>query len=272
MSEDHTTGTIVLIHGLWLHTTSWDPWIERYQRRGYRVLAPAWPRMDVPAAELRANPAVLGGLGVTEIAAHYERIVRGLDAPPILVGHSLGGLLVQLLLDRGLGACGVAIHSAPVKGVLGLPLSSIRASFPVLRSPGNRHRGVGLTPAQFHYGFTNTVGAAESMAIYDRYHVPSPGRPLWQAATANLLRNPPTKVDLRNGSRAPLLFVAGGADHTVPASINRENHRRYRHSTAVTDFREYPGRAHYTLGLPGWEQVADDALDWASAHAQSHSQ
>ena len=262
-----TPATIVLIHGLWLTPRGWEGWVDRYRSRGYTVLAPAWPGMDVEVEALRDDPSVMDGLGVTEIADHYTRIVRGLDEPPIIMGHSFGGLITQMLLDRGLGAAGVAIHPAPIKGVLRLPLSSLRSSFPVLRNPANRKRTVALTPEQFHYGFTNTLSQQDARPLYDRYHVPTPGRPLWQAATANLLPNPATKVDLRNHDRAPLLLVAGGADHTVPVSLVRENQRRYRHSTAVTDYKEYPGRPHFTMGVPGWEEVADYALRWATEHA-----
>jgi hypothetical protein len=174
-----------------------------------------------------------------------------------------------MLLDRGLGSAGVAIDSAPVKGVLRLPVTSLRSAFPVLNNPANRKRTVGLTPQQWHYGFTNTMGDAESQEAYDRYHVPSSGRPLWQAATANLLPDAATKVNFSNNERAPLLMIAGGADHTAPASMNRENVKRYHKSSAITDYREFAGRPHFTCGAPGWEDVADFALSWAARHSQA---
>jgi len=264
-------GTIVLVHGLWLTPRSWEHWANRYTGLGYQVLAPAWPGMEVEVEALRRDPSVMNGLGVTEVADHYEQIIRGLDAPLIIIGHSFGGLLVQILLDRGLGSAGVAIDSAPVKGVLRLPIAALRSSFPVLRNPANRKRTVGLSPKQFHYGFTNTLSEEESKPIYERYHVPSSGRPVWQVATANLLPNPATKVNLRNNERSPLLLIAGGADHTVPASLNRENFKRYRKSTATTDYKEFPGRPHLTGGVPGWEEVADYALDWATKHTARSS-
>lgn len=258
-----TQHTIMFIHGLWMTPLCWEHWIVRYQGRGHAVLAPAWPRMDVGEDALRADPSVLNGLGIAEIADHYDRQVRALDTAPILVGHSFGGLVVQLLLDRGLGAAGVALHAAPVKGVFAVPPVQLRANLPVLGHPGTCTRTVALTPEQFRYAFANTLTEEESRRAWERYHVPGPGRPIWQVVSGNLRRNPPNKVDLQNNQRAPLLFLAGGADRAVPAVVNRENARRYGRSAAVTGYREFPGRSHFTLGQPGWEEVADYALDWA---------
>jgi pimeloyl-ACP methyl ester carboxylesterase len=226
--------------------------------------------MEIEVEALREDPTPMNGLGVGEVAAHYEKLIRALDMPPIIMGHSFGGLITQVMLDRGLGSAGVAIHPAPVKGVYRLPISSLRSARPVLSNPANRNKTVALTPEQFHYSFTNTLSADESREIYDRYHVPAPGRPLFQAATANLLPNPVTKVNLRNNTRAPLLIIAGSADHTAPASMNRENAKRYRHSSAVTEYKEFPGRPHFTVGVPGWEDVADHAVNWAQEHAVAH--
>jgi alpha-beta hydrolase superfamily lysophospholipase len=261
-----TKGTIVLIHGLWLSSRSWEHWVDRYTEAGYNVLAPGWPGMDVDVDVLRKDPSVMNGLGVVEVADHYETLIRSLDTAPILMGHSFGGLLVEILLDRGLGSVGVAIHPAPPKGVLRLPISALRSAFPVLSNPANRKRTVSLTPEQWHYSFTNTMSEDDSRAAYSRYHVPAPGRPLFQAATANLSPGAATKVNFGNDDRAPLLLIAGGADHTVPASLVRENLKRYRKSTAVTDLQEYPDRSHFTAGSPGWEEVADYALGWAERH------
>lgn len=179
-----TKGTIVLIHGLWLTRLSWEDWVDRYTQAGYHVLAPGWPGMEVDVEALRKDPSVMNGLGVVEVADHYEQLVRTLDTAPILIGHSFGGLLVQILLDRGLGSAGVALHPAPPRGVLRLPVSALRSSFPVLSNPANRKKTVGLTRGQWHYAFTNTLSEQASNAAYDRYHVPCPGRPLFQAASA----------------------------------------------------------------------------------------
>ena len=258
-----TSDTIVLIHGLWMTPRSWEHWVSRYTAAGYTVLAPSWPGLPDDVEALNADPTPLATLTVRKIVDHYERIVRDLDRPPMIIGHSFGGTFVQMLLDRGLGAAGVAIASAPVKGVLRVPLSTVRATLPVLRSPANRHRAVPLTPEQFHYAFTNTLTATESRAVYDRYHVPAAGGVLFEGAFANLRPGAATKVDFANRNRAPLLFVAGGADRVIPAAVNRENARRYRRSSALTAYRLFPGRSHFTIGQPGWEEIADYALSWA---------
>ncbi|SEH03112.1 Lysophospholipase, alpha-beta hydrolase superfamily [Nonomuraea solani] len=267
MSEStDTKPPIVLIHGLWLTPRVWEHWIERYTRLGHQVSAPAWPGMEIEVEALRKNPEVMNGLGVTEVADFYEKVVREQAQPPLIVGHSFGGLITQILLDRGLGVAGVAIHPAPIKGVLRLPLSSLRSAFPVLSNPGNRSRTVALNARQFHYAFTNTLTAQESEAIYQRYHVPAPGRPVFQAATANLLRHPATRVNVHNDTRAPLLLIAGGADHTVPVTLVRETYQRYRKSRAVTDYQEFARMPHFSLGVPEWEKVADHVVHWAQRH------
>jgi len=257
------TDTIVLIHGLWMTPLSWEHWIARYEAAGCRVIAPAWPGLDGPVKELRSDPKPYERLGVKEIVDHYERIIRDLDAPPIIVGHSYGGAFTQVLLDRGLGSAGVAIDSAPTKGVLNLPLAQIRAASPVLRNPLNRRRAVMLTPKQFRYAFTNTSSDEDAARVYDRYPVPGPGRVLFDGAVASFSPRSPLRIDYRKPDRAPLLFIGGGADHTVPASVNRSNVKLYRKGTGVVAYREYPGRSHYTVGQDGWEDVADYALAWA---------
>jgi pimeloyl-ACP methyl ester carboxylesterase len=269
MSTDRPSPSepIVLIHGLWMTPLSWEHWAERYASRGHRVLCPAWPRMDRDSEALRREPSVLSGLGVTEIVDHYDGIVRELERPPIIMGHSFGGTFTQLLLDRGLGAAGVAIAPAPVKGVLRLPLAALRSSFPVLRNPANRNRAVPFTPKQFHYAFTNTLTEEESAAAYERYHVPGSGRVVFQAATANLNPRAPTKVDFHKEDRAPLLVLGADQDHTIPASLARETATRHSKSKAVTDYKEFPDRSHFILGQDGWEEVADYALGWATSHA-----
>jgi alpha-beta hydrolase superfamily lysophospholipase len=258
-----TPDTIVLIHGLWMTPLSWEHWIDRYQRRGFRVLAEPWPGMDVPIDQLRADTSKIDHLGVTEVTDHYDAIIRGLDRPPIVMGHSFGGAITQLLLDRGLGAAGVAIDSAPIKGVLALPASTLRTGFPALKDPRNTHRSVTLTPEEFHYAFTNTLSDEESLAVYERYAVPGPGRVLFQAAFANFNPHAATAVDFHNDDRAPLLIIAGGTDHVSPDAINRSEAKHQQKSAATTAYREFPGRSHFTLGQDGWEEVADFALSWA---------
>ena len=265
--DQATPDTIVLIHGLWMTALSWEHWVARYSSRGYRVIARSWPGMEGDVEQLRRDPSAIEHLGIGEIADHYEGIIRELDSLPIIMGHSFGGLITQLLLDRGLGAAGVAIDSAPVKGILALPLSTLRSGFPALKNPANNHKAVTLTPEEFHYAFTNTLSEEESAAVYARYAVPGPGRVLFQAALANLNPRAATRVDFHNDDRAPLLVIAGGEDHVSPVAINEATARLQGESQAVTDYKEFPGRSHYTLGQAGWEEVADYALRWATEHA-----
>ncbi len=223
--------------------------------------------MDIDINELRRDPSPIATLGVAEIVDHYEKIIRELDGPPTIIGHSFGGLITQILLDRGLGAAGVAIAPAPVKGILFLPFSTLKVSFPALSNPANDHRAVPLTPEQFHYAFTNNLSEEESLSVYNRYAVPGPDHVLFQAAFANFNPHAATAVDFHNSHRAPLLLISGGRDHVSPASVVEADFKLYRNSTAITQYKEYPERTHYTLGQTGWEDVADYALNWAMSHA-----
>jgi pimeloyl-ACP methyl ester carboxylesterase len=259
--------TIVLIHGLWMTPLSWEHWIERFTARDHSVLAPAWPGMDRDVGSLRADTASYAHLGVTEITDHYDKLIRELGSPPIIMGHSFGGLVTQLLLDRGLGAAGVAIDPAPPKGVLVIPPPSLRVASVALRNPGNRHRAQMLTAKQFRYAFGNTISEQESQAVYERYAVPGPGRTLFQAGLANFNPSAATKINFHNDDRAPLLILGGGKDHTVPPATTRSNFKLQSKSKAVTEYKEYEERSHWTCGEPGWEAVADHALEWAVAQA-----
>lgn len=263
--------TIVLINGLWMTALSWENWVKRYEDRGYRVIARSWPRMEGDIAELRRDPSPLADLGLGEIVDHYTGIIQNLEQPPIIMGHSFGGLITQILLDGGLGAAGVAIDSAPVKGILLLPFSTLRVGFPALRNPANVHKAGELTPEQFHYAFGNNLSEEESRKVYDRYAVPGPDLVLFQGAFANFNPHSPTTVNFHNDDRAPLLLIAGGKDHVAPASVTEANFKLYRKSKAITDYKEFPNRSHFTLGEPGWEEVADYALTWAVENAGAHT-
>ena len=256
--------TIVLIHGLWLTSRSWERWIDRYTGRGYRVLAPAWPGMEAEVEALNADPAPIGRLTVDRIVDHYEEIILSLERPPIIMGHSFGGTFTQILLDRGLGAAGVGVASATVKGVRDLPLSTIKVAAPAL-NPLKRDEAVPLTAKEFHYAFANTLTQAESDAIYRRYHVPAATTVLHEYAFANFHRDAPTAVDFRREARAPLLFIAFGEDHVMPPKVVGHTEEKYDDSVSITEFREFPGRPHFPAA-PGWEEVADYALTWAEAH------
>jgi len=257
--------TVLLIHGLWMTSLCWEHWTERFRGRGINVIAPGWPGTEVPIEDLRKDASALAPLGVREIVDHYDKIIRALDRPPVLMGHSFGGLFVQMLLDRGLGAAGISIDGAPAKGIKLLPASALVVAGYALKNPANRHRTVALNGKQFHYAFGNSLTREQSDAVHARYAIPGPGRPLFQAAFANVTRDAATTVNFANSKRAPLLLVGGGKDHVVPASVTKTTKKKYKQSTAVTDLTIYPDRTHYTLGQQGWEKVADDSLAWARA-------
>jgi pimeloyl-ACP methyl ester carboxylesterase len=251
----------VLIHGVWMTPRCWEFWVPYYEAKGFRVLAPPWPGFEIEVEALREHPEVVERLDTQTIAHHYETIIRALDKPPIIIGHSMGGALTQIMLDRGLGVAGVAIDSAPVKGVIRLPASTIKVLWPVLKRPANRHKAVAFTPEEFHYAFCNTMTREDSDKVYERYAIPCPGRLIFEGATANFRPHAASTVDFDREDRAPLLFIGGGADHTMPAKLNRWNYDHY--NSGIVAFHEFAGRDHWTCGAPGWEQVADYALDWA---------
>lgn len=257
---------IVLIHGLWVTPRCWDFFRARFESLGHEVLAPAWPGITGEPADMRRDPSGLNGVGAEMVVEHYAKIIRDLPEPPIIMGHSYGGLITQVLIDRGLGAGGVAIDSVPPKGVFILPLSTYLALLPSFLKPGT-YRGTFLfTLKQFWRVFANTLTEPEVREAYERNAIPAPGRAIFQAALANLMPRSPTAVDFRNGSRAPLLLIGGEKDVIMPAALNRKNFRKYR-GTAVTDYMEFPGRSHYLIAENGWEEVADHALSWACAKA-----
>jgi pimeloyl-ACP methyl ester carboxylesterase len=259
--------TVVLIHGFWVTPRSWEHWKSHYEQRGLRVLTPTYPGFEVEVEALNADPTPIAEVTLPQIVEHVGAVVRALDTPPILIGHSAGGTITQLLLDRGLGACAVVLNSAPTEGVRVTPLSQLRSTWTVLKNPANRHRAVGLTEEQWHYAFTNTFPEEESRALYRRYHIPASGRILWNSVLANLMPGPQdAHVDYGNEARPPLLFVSGGEDHIMPPAVQRSNAAHYR-GTTVTEIREYPGYAHLLPAQPGWERIADEVLDWALAHA-----
>jgi pimeloyl-ACP methyl ester carboxylesterase len=256
---------VVLIHGLWVNGRSWEEWVEHYTAAGYEVHAPSWPGLEGDPAELRRHPTY-GGVGIGEVTDFYAEVASRLSRPPIVIGHSYGGLVTQLLVDRGVAAAGVAIHSAPIKGVLRLPATTLRATSPALRHPSSYRGTVLLSKKQWHWRFCSTFTTEESDALYDRYCIPAPGKPLYQSGLANFMRNPVCKVDLKKQDRPPLLFIATDkADHVVPGSMNRENAKRYK--GGKTEYKEFPGRPHLVSSAPGWEEIADYAVEWGVANA-----
>ena len=256
--------TVVFVHGLWLHATSWSPWAEFFEAAGYSTLAPGWPGEAATVMECREHPERVAGIGVAQAVEQYAAAIRGLPEPPIVIGHSFGGLIVQQLVCRRLASAAVAIDPAQIKGVFALPPAQLRSGFPVLGNPANRKKAVSLTADQFRYGFGNAIPAEESDALHDRWTIPSPGRPLFEAAFANFSANSPVMVDVRNSDRGPLLMVSGTRDHTVPDAVTRGAYKLYRHSTAVTDLLQFD-RGHSLTIDHGWPEIADAALDWLRA-------
>ena len=251
---------VVFVHGLWLLPSSWDRWASVFEEAGFTALTPGWPDDPETVAEANANPEVFAHKSVGQVADHFEGVIRRLDRRPAVVGHSFGGLLTQILAGRGLSAVSVAIDPAPFRGVLPLPISSLKSAFPVLGNPANRNRAVPLTYDQFRYGFANAVSEEEAKELYETYAVPASGTPLFQAATANLNPWTEAKVDSKNPERGPLLIISGEKDHTVPWAIANASYKRQKRNEGVTEIAEIPGRGHALTIDSGWREVADTAL------------
>ena len=267
MADSTAPDTIVLIHGFWVTPRSWENWKARYEERGFRVLTPTYPGFEGEVEALNADPTPITEVTLAQIVDHLAGVIGQLDRQPILIGHSAGGAITQILLDRGYGAVGVALNSAPTEGVRVLPLSQLKSTFVAFKNPANRHRAVPLTHEQWQYAFTNTFSEEESRALYERYAIPASGGILWSSVLANFMPGPQdAAVDYRNDARPPLLFISGGEDHIMPPSVQRSNAKHYKGDT-VTEIREYPGYAHLLPAQAGWEEIADYALEWALNHA-----
>lgn len=254
--------TVVFIHGLWLARDSWQPWLELFRAQGYDAEAYGWPGEADSIAETRARPEAQAGVGLTDIADHYGKYLPSGASGPIVVGHSFGGLIAQILLSRGLVAGAAVLSPAPVKGVRKLPVAQLRSALPVLGNPRNRGRAKALSRRQFRYGFGNTMSRSESDALWAKWSIPSPGRPLFEVASANKDADSAAAVDTRNGSRGPLLMVAAGRDHTVPGVTTRAAYDLYSGSGAVTQLHEFESKGHSLTIDAGWREVADDVLGW----------
>jgi pimeloyl-ACP methyl ester carboxylesterase len=251
---------VVFIHGLWLLSSSWDRWAEVFEQAGYKALTLGWPDDPETVAQGNEHPEVFAGKTVGSLADHYAEVIGKLDRKPAVIGHSLGGLLAQMLAGRGLSAATVAIDSAPFRGVLPLPLSELRSSSAVLSNPANRRRAVPLTYEQFRFAFANAVSEAEAKELYETYAVPAPGAPLFQAANANLNPWTEAKVDTGNPQRGPLLIVSGEKDNTAPWAIQNAAYKKQRRNDGVTEIVKMPERGH-ALTIDGkWRGVADTAL------------
>ncbi|HEU4382426.1 MAG TPA: alpha/beta hydrolase [Anaeromyxobacteraceae bacterium] len=257
---------VVFVHGLWLLASSWDRWRSLFEEAGYATLAPSWPDDPETVEEARRHPEVFANKRVEQVTDHFAEVIGQLGSKPAVVGHSFGGLIAQRLAGMGLAAASVAIDPAPFRGVLPLPFSALRASFPVLGNPVNYRRSVSLTFPQFRYGFANAASEEEAHQLYETYSVAGPGVPLFQAATANL--NPWTKasVDTQNPSRGPLLIISGEKDHLVPRAMANASYKRQKRNAGITEIRSMPNRGHSLTIDSGWREVAEVALSFVKRH------
>jgi alpha-beta hydrolase superfamily lysophospholipase len=241
---------------------NWENYVDYFGKRGFAVSAPEWPRKHGDVEEMRETAEHSAGLGVQEIVDHYASLIDELARPPVLVGHSYGGLFVELLLDRGLGRAGVAMSPAPPKGIVKLPFSTLKAASPALAHPSKRHGIVTLSLDEFTYGFVNTFTPEDAAAAYDRYAVPETGQIFSEAGFANFHLHPSTEIHFKNGERAPLLIVGAGEDHTVPASLSKAQFKRYESSPAKTDYLVFDGRPHLHMASADWQEVAAAIDSW----------
>ena len=253
---------VMFIHGLWLLPSSWDNWAKLFEEAGYTALMPGWPDDPETVGEAQQHPEVFARKTVGQVADHFEDVSRKLDGTPVVVGHSFGGLLAQILAGRGVAKATVAVDPAPFRGVLPLPISSLKAASPALGNPANRHRAVPLTYEQFRYAFANAVGEEEAKQLYDTYCVPASGTPIFQAAAANLNPWTEVKVKSKNPQRGPLLIISGEQDHTVPPAISNASYKKQKRNKGVTEIKEMKGRGHSLTIDHGWREVAETALEF----------
>ncbi len=263
MTSPTKPNPVIFIHGLWIHATAWQPWLELFENYGYAVSAPGWPGERATVAQTRQKPDGMNDVGIRQMIDHYAQVIDTRSGvKPVVVGHSFGGLIAQQLLAEGLLAAAVAVDPAPIKGVKALPLAQLRSAFPALGNLANRHRTVSLTAKQFHYGFGNTLSEEESNALHQTWSIPGPGKPLFEAAGANFSRHSAAKVDTRRADRGPLLLTSGTQDHVVPLKVTKEVVAMYSKSRAETDFHVFDGRGHSLTIDSGWKEVAGVVLDW----------
>lgn len=261
--------TIFLVHGLWVTPRSWEHWIAYYEGKGYKVLAPPYPGFEVEVEALNADHSIIEPVTIAQIVENHSKLLDELDKPPIIMGHSAGGALTQILLDRGYGAAGVALNSAPTEHVKVAPPSQIKSTLPVLKNPANRHRAVGFTLEQWEYAFTNGFSDEDTKATYERYAIPAPGGIVWGGILANLQPgHQDAWVDYKNDDRAPLLFISGSDDHIMPPAVQKSNLKHYKSDKTLTEIIEFEG-PHLMVAQEGWEEIADAALDWAVKNAKS---
>jgi pimeloyl-ACP methyl ester carboxylesterase len=253
---------VLFIHGLWLHASSWGPWVALFEEAGYAPIAPNWPGEKESVVETRAHPESVANFSLDDVVGHFKRIVESLPAEPIIIGHSFGGLIAERLLGESVGRAAIAIDPAQIKGVLPLPLAQLRSALPALGNPLNISRAVALTAKEFKFGFGNALSDQESNELFEKWTIPSPARPLFEVAIANFQLHPASKVNTDNDQRGPLLLVSGTADHTVPDVTTQATFRQYRDSTAITELKQFEGRGHSLTIDQGWRELANACLGW----------
>jgi len=269
IEQANTSGKtpVVFIHGLWVLASSWDNWVGVFEEAGYAGVTPVWPDDPLTVEEARANPEVMAKKSLKQITDHTAEVIAALDKKPAVLGHSTGGLMAQMIADRGISAATVAIDPGPFRGVLPLPLSTLKVSLPILSNPLNKNKALMLTREQFKYGWANALSDEEAVEIYDRYHVPAPGMPLMQMANANLNPFTEAKLDPKNPQRGPLLIIDGEVDHTVPWAIASASYKKQKANEAVTEIKSIPNRGHSLTIDSGWREVCDTALEFVKRFA-----
>ena len=253
---------VLFIHGMWLHATSWQPWLAFFEECGYKPIAPGWPGEPDDVESARREPGLVANKGIEDLTAHFRQIAAKLPTQPILIGHSFGGLIAQKMLGEGIGRAAIAINPAQMKGVLPLPFAQLRSGFPALGNPFNKSRSVALTAKEFRFGFGNKLMENESNQLFERWSIPSPARGLFEVAFANFNPRAASAVNTGNINRGPLLVTSACSDNTVPDVTSRATFRQYRRSTAVTSFRQFNGKGHSLVVDHGWRDVAVACLDW----------
>jgi non-heme chloroperoxidase len=252
---------VVFVHGLWLLSSSWQRWRDLFEANGYATIAPGWPDDPATVQEAFEHPEVFAHKKVQAVTDHYLDAIRKLEKKPAVVGHSFGGLIAQKIAGSGASAATVTIDNAPFRGVLPLPVSSLRSAFPVLGNPANYGKAIALTFPQFKYGWANNLDDAEAKELYEAFHVPAPGVPLFQASIANFNPLSETRVDSKNPARGPLLVIAGENDHTIPLAVTEATFKiQSKHNSGVTEIERIAGRGHSLVIDHGWKEVADVAV------------
>jgi len=259
---------VVFVHGLWLLPSSWDRWRTVFEVADYATLAPGWPDDPNSVEDAKRHPEVMAHKSIGQIADHFNDVITMLSKKPAIIGHSFGGLLTQILAGRGVSAVSVAIDPAPFRGVLPLPISSLKSAAPVIGNPANHGRAIPLTYEQFRFAFANAVSEDEAKELYATYAVPGSGVPLFQAATANLNPWTEAKVRTKNPDRGPLLIIDGEKDNTVPWAIANASYKKQKRNPGVTEIVKIPGRGHSLTIDHGWKEVADTALAFVRRYAK----